>query len=46
MLNLRTWENTELAKEALKEIIEVHHRYKDFAVKTATEAEAYILENF
>jgi HEAT repeat protein len=44
--NLKTWENQELVKEALEEIVDVHDRYKDFAVKTQKEAIAYIDKHF
>lgn len=44
--HLKTWQNKELVLEALREIIEVHERYKDFAVRTATEAEEYIKSHF
>ncbi len=43
---LKTWENQALVKDALVEIIDVHERYKDFAVKTREEAEAYITKSF
>src|SRR5688572_2467095 len=32
--DLKTWENTKLVKDALEEIIDVHYRYRDFAIKT------------
>lgn len=40
--DLKLWENKELVKEALAEIIDVHDRYKNFAVLTQTEAIKYI----
>lgn len=40
--DLKSWENEELVKQALAEIIEVHGRYKDFAVLTQDEAINYI----
>ncbi|RPE05641.1 HEAT repeat domain-containing protein [Chitinophaga lutea] len=43
---LKNWENQALVKDALVEIIDVHERYKDFAVKTREEAEAYITKSF
>lgn len=43
---LKTWENQALVKDALVEIIDVHERYKDFAVKTQAEAEEYITKSF
>jgi HEAT repeat protein len=44
--DLKTWENKELVNDALEEIIDVHDRYKDFAVKTQEEAARYIAENY
>lgn len=43
--DLKNWENKELVADALKEIIDVHDRYKDFSVKTQKEAIAYIDKN-
>ncbi len=43
---LKKWKNKELVKDALEEIIDVHHRYRDFSVKTQDEAIAYILRYF
>jgi HEAT repeat protein len=43
---LRSWKNKELVKDALEEIIDVHDRYKDFAVKTQEEAMEYIERNY
>jgi HEAT repeat protein len=43
---LKSWKNKELVKDALEEIIDVHERYKDFAVKTQEEAMEYIEKNF
>lgn len=40
--DLKAWENQELVKEALLEIIDVHERYKNFASLTKKEAEAII----
>ena len=39
---LKTWENKQLVQDALEEIIDVHNRYKDFAIKTQDEAVLYI----
>jgi HEAT repeats len=39
---LKHWNNKELVKAALHEIMDVHERYKNFAVKTQAEAEEYI----
>jgi hypothetical protein len=40
--DLKAWENKEIVRLALEEIIDVHERYKDFSVKTQKEAIAYI----
>lgn len=39
---LNTWENKELVKDALHEIIDVHQRYKNFSALTQAEATEYI----
>lgn len=44
--DLKTWENQELVKEAIAEIIDVHNRYKDFAIKTTAEAKEYIEKHY
>ncbi|MCW3124980.1 MAG: hypothetical protein JWO03_638 [Bacteroidetes bacterium] len=44
--DLRSWHNKELIADALAEIIDVHDRYKDFAVKTQDEARDYIEKHF
>jgi hypothetical protein len=44
--HLKTWENTELVKKALIEIIDVHDRYKNFSVLTQLQARDYILKHF
>lgn len=43
--DLKNWNNKELVADALEEIIDVHDRYKNFAVKTQNEARKYIEEN-
>ena len=43
--DLKGWENKELVADALAEIIDVHDRYKDFAIKTQEEAIDYIERN-
>lgn len=43
---LNTWENKELVDKALDEIVDVHHRYKNFAILTQKQAIAYIDENY
>ena len=44
--HLKTWENAPLVTDALKEIIDVHHRYRDFAAMTQEQARQYIAENY
>lgn len=44
--DLKTWKNKELVADALEEIIDVHERYKDFAVMTQEEARQYIDNHF
>lgn len=44
--DLKTWQNQALVKEAVDEIIDVHHRYRNFTVKTQQQAIEYIAENF
>lgn len=44
--HLKTWKNKDLVQSALDEIIDVHERYKNFAVKTQEEAINYIEENY
>lgn len=40
--HLKTWRNKALVEKALEEIIDVHERYKDFAVLTQREARRFI----
>ncbi|NII27965.1 HEAT repeat domain-containing protein [Pseudoflavitalea sp. X16] len=44
--HLKTWDNAPLVADALEEIIDVHHRYRDFAVLTQEQAKAYIAEHY
>jgi len=44
--DLKTWQNKELVKEALEEIIDVHRRYRNFSALTQSQARKYILHNF
>lgn len=44
--HLKLWENVEVVKEAIDEIIDVHHRYKDFSFYTQEQAKKYISKNF
>jgi len=43
---LNRWENRALVNDALEEIIDVHHRYRDFSAMTQAEARAYIQKHF
>ena len=40
------WENKELVEEAIDEIVDVHHRYKNFAALTQQQAIDYIAKNY
>jgi 3-methyladenine DNA glycosylase AlkC len=40
--HLKQWENQALVQDALKEIVSVHHRYRNFATLSQDEAIAYI----
>ena len=44
--DLKKWENRELVLDAIDEIIDVHGRYKNFAVLTQQEAKDYIEKHF
>lgn len=44
--HLNTWENKPLVQKALDEIVDVHHRYKKFAVLTQDEAILYIDKHY
>ncbi|HYH15016.1 MAG TPA: HEAT repeat domain-containing protein [Flavisolibacter sp.] len=44
--HLKTWQNSDVVDKALEEIIDVHVRYKDFAVLTQEQAKAYIDTHF
>jgi hypothetical protein len=44
--HLKGWKNQELVLEAIDEIIDVHHRYRNFSVLTQEEAKTYIRNNF
>lgn len=46
LADLKTWKNTALVTDALEEIIDVHDRYKDFAVLTQDEARAIVAADF
>jgi len=42
LTDLKTWDNQELVRNALDEIVDVHRRYADFAAMTADQATACI----
>lgn len=44
--DLQHWENQELVKDALEEIIDVHYRYHNFSVYTRDEARQYIRDHY
>lgn len=44
--DLKTWDNEELIKKAIDEIIDVHHRYRNFSALTQDQAIAYIHKHF
>jgi HEAT repeat protein len=44
--HLNEWENKALVRDAIEEIIDVHERYKDFAILTQDEAMRYIDKYF
>jgi HEAT repeat protein len=44
--HLNAWENKELAHDAVEEIIDVHDRYKDFAILSQKQAIQYIKKHF
>ena len=44
--HLKTWQNKELVQKALNEIVDVHNRYRKFAVLTQQEAIDYIDTNY
>lgn len=44
--DLKTWENKELVKDALDEIVDVHDRYKNFSLRTQAEAIKYIAKHY
>ncbi|MCK8479133.1 HEAT repeat domain-containing protein [Psychroserpens algicola] len=44
--HLNTWKNKALIEKALDEIVDVHHRYKKFAVLSQDEAIRYIDANY
>jgi hypothetical protein len=44
--HLKTWENKQLVSDALEEIIDVHHRYRNFSSLTQEEAREYIASHY
>ena len=46
VIDLKTWQNKALVKDALDEIVDVHDRYKNFSAKTQEEAIKYIYNHF
>lgn len=44
--DLNTWENKEVVDAAIEEIIDVHHRYRNFSILTQQEAIEYIEKNY
>lgn len=44
--HLKKWDNKELVTDALEEIIDVHHRYRNFSAMTQDEARQYISDNY
>jgi len=44
--HLKSWDNRELVLQALNEIIDVHNRYKDFAILTQEQAADYIDKHY
>ncbi len=43
--HLNAWENRQLVADALEEIIDVHHRYRNFSALTQEEARIYIAQH-
>lgn len=43
---LKTWDNQALVAKALEEIIDVHHRYRNFAILTQEQAKEYVSREF
>ncbi|WP_353197749.1 HEAT repeat domain-containing protein [Parapedobacter defluvii] len=44
--DLTTWDNKVIVRQALDEIVDVHHRYKNFSVLSQEQAIAYIDEHY
>ncbi len=43
--DLNTWENKQLVSDAIDEIVDVHHRYRNFSILTQDQAIEYIEKN-
>jgi 3-methyladenine DNA glycosylase AlkC len=43
---LKTWDNKQLVADAIEEIIDVHHRYRNFSAMTQDEARSYIAAHY
>lgn len=44
--HLKKWTNQQLIVDAIDEIIDVHHRYRNFSAMTQDEAREYIANNY
>lgn len=44
--HLKNWDNKELVAKAILEIIDIHHRYRDFSALTQEEAKEYISNHY
>ncbi len=44
--HLKNWDNKQLVEDAIKEIIDVHYRYRNFSALTQQQAKDYILANY
>lgn len=44
--HLKTWENKQVVWDAIEEIIDVHHRYRNFSIFTQEQAKRYIEEHY
>jgi len=44
--HLKNWENKSVVSDALEEIIDVHHRYRNFSYLTQHQAKQYIMEHY
>ncbi|WP_410222453.1 HEAT repeat domain-containing protein [Pedobacter sp.] len=44
--HLKTWENKPLVAQAIEEIIDIHHRYRNFSALTQEQARQYIIDHY